>query len=148
MTIGGGTLQVGNNDGNGGLGTGPVTDNGALVFSRTNSSLTDHQRHQRHGHGGGQCGTGMLNLSGANTFDRSGDGGRRAAILQSGNNSALGTTNGGTTIANGASLDVFAHNVGQEPIFVSGIGVTNGDGSTNGAIYNSGRQRLLRRWRG
>ena len=36
------------------------------------------------------------------------------SILQAGNNSALGTTNGGTTIANGASLDVNGFNLGGE----------------------------------
>src|SRR5205823_5421288 len=37
LTINGGTLQVGNNDGNGALPGGAVTDNGALVFSRSNN---------------------------------------------------------------------------------------------------------------
>lgn len=39
VTINAGTAQVGNNDGNGSLPTGTLTDNGTLTFSRTDSAL-------------------------------------------------------------------------------------------------------------
>jgi autotransporter-associated beta strand protein len=81
-------------------------------------------------------GTSTLTLSNANDF--TGPVTVLNGVLRVGNNSALGTTNGTTTIASGASLDVFAHNVGQEQIYVSGTGKLNGNGTTNGAIYNSG----------
>jgi fibronectin-binding autotransporter adhesin len=38
--INGGTLQLGNNDANGNLAAGTITDNGSLVFNRTDTGLT------------------------------------------------------------------------------------------------------------
>ena len=49
----------------------------------------------------------------------------------------MGATNSQTTIANGSSLDVNGFSLAGGQILVSGIGVTNTDGATNGAIYNS-----------
>jgi autotransporter-associated beta strand protein len=39
VTINTGTLQIGNNDTNGNPGTGAITDNGALIFNRSDSTL-------------------------------------------------------------------------------------------------------------
>lgn len=79
-----------------------------------------------------QAGLASLTLYGANTLD--GPITVTQGTLRTGNNSALGSTNGATTIANGASLDIGANNInlGQEPIIVSGDGVYSG-----GAIVNS-----------
>jgi len=79
-----------------------------------------------------QNGSGTLNLSAVNTFT-----GAVAVLqgtLQTGDSSALGTTNGGTTISSGATLDITANaiNLGQEIITISGTGVGG-----NGALINS-----------
>jgi autotransporter-associated beta strand protein len=79
-----------------------------------------------------QNGSGTLVLGAANTFT--------GAVLvaqgtvQIGNNSALGTTNGSTTIVSGATLDFVANanNIGQEQVIASGSGVGGG-----GALINS-----------
>ena len=74
-TIGAGTLQIGNGGASGTLGTGPVTDNSALVFNLSGAttfggaisgvgSLT-------------QAGNGALMLSGSNDYTRRHDGQRR-----------------------------------------------------------------------
>jgi autotransporter-associated beta strand protein len=137
----GSTLQLGNSDANGVLPSGTVTMNGALNFKRNDSAIIPVANII----GGGSTGALTINpgnsatvvaISGANTF--SGSVTVVSGTLQVSNNAALGATNGATTISNGTALDVFGHNVGQEPIFVSGIGILNNDGSTNGAIYNSG----------
>ena len=66
ITIGGGTLQVGNNDANGALPSGNLADNGALVFSRTDNFTTANVIS-----GGGtvtQIGSGTNLLSGVNSY--------------------------------------------------------------------------------
>ena len=82
-------------------------------------------------------GGGTLTLSSANDF--TGPVTVNAGTLIVGNNSALGATNGSTTIANGATLDVGnptaganAVNLGNEQIIVGGSGVGG-----NGAIVNN-----------
>jgi autotransporter-associated beta strand protein len=55
-----------------------------------------------------------------------------AGVVWAANGSAFGATNGTTTIASGATLDLRANNLGDERFIVSGAGVTNG-----GAIINS-----------
>ena len=60
------TVQVGNNDGNGALPSGSVTDNGTVVFERTNGVSVLGAIS-----GSGnlvQAGSGMLTLSGANSY--------------------------------------------------------------------------------
>jgi fibronectin-binding autotransporter adhesin len=129
MDIEGGILQVGNGDAGGGTGTGPITDNASLVFNRNNNVVVANSIS-----GSGAVtnnGTGVLTLSGANSFDgpvavNSG------STLKIGNNSALGSTNSGTLIASGATLDVNSKNLGQEPVTISGVGT---DG--NGALINN-----------
>lgn len=137
VTLDQGTLQIGNGDGNGGLGTGPVTDNSKLVFKRNDSSLAIANPISGSGSIADNNGTGVLTLSAANTFTGAvtvATGG----VLQIGNNGALGTIDGGTIISNGAALDVFGHNIGQEPVIVSGTGPD----PSKGAIYNSGTNVL------
>ena len=75
-----------------------------------------------------KTGPGLLNLRGTNTF--TGDVTVAAGTLRVDNNSALGTTNGTTTVLSGATLDVGAPdlpgntlNLGAEQIIVSGSGV-------------------------
>jgi autotransporter-associated beta strand protein len=133
VTISGGTLQVGNNDGAGNLPpTGSVVDNAALVFARNDFPTVANVIS-----GTGtvtQTGSGTLILSAANTF--TGAVTVAQGTLQAGNNAALGTTNGGTTVASGATLEIVANaiNLGQERITISGTGV----GGAGALVNNSG----------
>ena len=84
--------------------------------------------------GGGsiiKVGGDQLTLSGANTF--TGTVSVTAGTLRVINSTALGDVTGGTTIANGATLDIGLNSASLdvEPITVSGFGV-----NSNGAIIN------------
>lgn len=57
-------------------------------------------------------------------------------LVELGNNSALGTTAGGTTISGTGTLDIKARALGTEAFTISG------EGSGNGAITNTGAQQL------
>ncbi len=129
FTINTGTVQVGNNDNNGSISAAAgVVDNGTLVFNRsdnvTNSSAIS--------------GTGVVNqtngsvltLSGNNSFG----GGANVLLgtLKAGSGTALGSTNGTTTVNSGATLDVGGQTLNNYPVVVSGAGVGG-----NGAIINS-----------
>jgi len=132
LTIAGGTVQVGVNDNGGSLGGGSVANAGAIIFNRANSSLVVSNTISGSGSLSNSTAT-TLTLNGANAISGS-IGIITGSTLRAGNNSALGATN---TIPNGAALDVNGKNLGQDSIIVQGVGVLNGDGSTNGAIYNS-----------
>jgi len=125
ITILGGTVQVGDNDSGGTLPTGGnINNNGNLTFARSD---TVNDTSVISGTGTlTQNGNGLLNLAGVNTF--TGAVTVAKGTLQIGNNAALGTTNGVTTIQNGATLDIPANaiNLGQERIIVSGPGVGGG----------------------
>ena len=136
LTISAGSVQVGNGDHNGAVGSSSVTDNGALVFDRsdniTNANVIS-------GNGSlAQNGVGVLTLSGANGY-------LGATLIQNGtlqinNNSAFGPTNAGVvTITNGGTMDIGGPAFGSQgfllglkQIYVSGWGV-----SSNGAIVNN-----------
>ena len=78
-----------------------------------------------------KSGTGTLILSGTNTY--TGTTTVSAGTLKLGSASALGATSSGTTVANGAVLDLNGINYSNaEPLTISGTGITNG-----GAIINS-----------
>lgn len=134
VNINSGTLQVGNNDFAGNLpSSGNIANNGALIFNRIDTISVPNVIS-----GSGtltQNGSGsVVTLSGANTF--AGAANVAQGTLQIGNNTALGTTNGTTTIANGATLDfgANANNIGQEIVSVSGSGV----GGFGALVNNSG----------
>ena len=131
VEISGGTLQVGNSDFAGNLpATGSVVNDAALVFARADDVTVPNVIS---GSGSvSHTGASILTLGGINTFDgavtiASG------STLRAGNNSALGSTVGTTTIQSGGTLELNSADVGQEHVFVSGTGV-----SGLGAIYNSG----------
>ena len=130
ITIGAGVLQVGNNDANGNLPAGTVTDNGVLVFARTDTPTVGNTIS-----GTGalvQAGAGgTLLLSGANSFSGSVIV-TNGSTLQLGSSSAAGTGTNNLSIANGSTLDANG-NTETKPIIVSGTGVGG-----NGAIINSG----------
>ncbi|HEY4414306.1 MAG TPA: autotransporter-associated beta strand repeat-containing protein, partial [Verrucomicrobiae bacterium] len=135
VNIAGGAIQIGNNDASGNLpAAGNILNNGALVYARVDTvtisnviagtgTLTNN-------------GSGTLVLAGANTF--SGATVVSQGTLQIANNSALGTTNGPTIIASGATLDINGsagntRRLGGEPIVISGSGASGA-----GALINNG----------
>ncbi len=125
-----GTLQLGTGGTNGSLGSGVITNNGSIVFDRSDTNLVIANAIS----GSGsltQAGTGGTTVSGANSF------GGQVTVAQGSlrvlNSTALGTVFGGTVVSNGATLDITnSANVGREPITASGAGVGG-----NGAIVNS-----------
>ncbi len=133
IAIAGGTLQIGNNDVNGSLPSTPILDNGLLAFQRLDFVAVPNLISG----GGGVAvrnsagnSNAVISLTGLNTF--TGLVTVAQGTLQTANNSALGTTNSGTIISAGATLDVNNSSLGAEPITVSGTGVGN-----SGAIINS-----------
>jgi autotransporter-associated beta strand protein len=135
VTINNGTLQIGNNDANGNFPSDPCVDNGALVFSRSDATLTVANVIS----GTGtltQNGTGVLALSATNT-SYSGAITVLKGTLQAGSPKAFGTNQltGSITITNAGTLDVNFQKFGAGaalPVTVSGLGV-----SGNGAIVNN-----------
>ena len=80
-------------------------------------------------------GTGTLTISSGNTFN--GPVVVMAGIPESlGNNNALGAGNG-TTITNGATLDLNGKSLTSEPVFIAGAGI-----SGNGVVINSGAEQI------
>jgi fibronectin-binding autotransporter adhesin len=127
----GATLQVGNNDGNGFLPAGGVTNNGTLVFDRTDNALIEGNVISGAGNIIQEGAGGTVQLAGNSWFT-----GTvlvtNNSTLQVGSTTALGTTAGATTVANGSTLDLDFGGSISEPIFVQGTGV-----SGSGAIIDS-----------
>ncbi|HEV2454295.1 MAG TPA: autotransporter-associated beta strand repeat-containing protein [Verrucomicrobiae bacterium] len=129
VSIGGGVLQVGNNDSNGSLPAGGVTNNGALVFDQTGTSANANLIS-----GSGVLayeGGGTLTVSGANSFT-----GyvivTNNSTLKLGSTTALGSGTSNAVIVSGSTLDGNGYTAGR-PLIVSGAGVGG-----NGALINSG----------
>lgn len=132
LTVGSGTLQVGDGAANGSLGSVNVTDSTALVFNRSDNVTMSGVIS-----GAGsvtQNGAGVLTLSGVNTF--AGGVTIRNGTLKAGHGSALGSSAGSTVITNGGTLDLNGTNLTAEAVTVSGWGV-----SSNGAVVNTGSQQ-------
>lgn len=136
ITVGAGTLQVGNNDANGNLPAGNVTDNGLLIFARTDTPTVGNTIS-----GSGalvQAGAGgTLLLSGANSFSGPMSV-TNGSTLKLGSSTAMGTGASNLVIASGSTLDANGYTA-TRPIIVSGTGV-GGNGaitSSGGAIYDN-----------
>lgn len=129
ITLSAGTVQLGNNDANGNLGSGPLANNAALVVNRTDT-LT--MANAMTGNGGlTNIGTGTLVVAGSSpTY--SGAVMAARGTLKLGASTALGTTNAGVLIANGAVLDFGGNELTNVPVTASGAG------AGAGAIINSG----------
>lgn len=125
-----GVLQVGNGGTSGNLGTGATTNNGSLVFNRSDTNLV--VANAIAGTGSlTNIGTGTVTLSGASTFG--GDVTIVRGAIRVLSSTALGSTLGVTVVSNGATLDITNNvNLGSESIFASGSGIGG-----NGAIVNS-----------
>ncbi len=135
-TIAGGTLQVGNHDSSGDLGSGNIENEGTLVFGLTNNYSVPGVIS-----GAGavvQNDTNTLTLSPANTY--SGGTVVNKGVLKLGNVAALGAPTTATplaTVASGAALDVNGQQNGPaltNAVIISGPGVA----ANQGAIFNSG----------
>src|SRR5262249_20941137 len=123
----------GGTDGN--LSVGNITNNAALVFNHSDTISTPNAIS-----GAGslsQNGGGVLTLSGANSF--TGLVTVTTGTLQVGNGSALGVTNNGTVVSNGATLDLNHNNIALEPMTVIGAGV----GGSGAIVDNSGSGSFL-----
>jgi autotransporter-associated beta strand protein len=78
-----------------------------------------------------KSGPGILTLSFGNSY--TGATVVAAGTLRLGNNTALGTATGGTTVSSGAVLDLGSRTVSAEPLTLNGTGINSG-----GALINSG----------
>jgi fibronectin-binding autotransporter adhesin len=129
--ISSGTLQLGNGGTHGNLGSGVITNNGVLIFNRSDTNLVLNNTISGIGVIS-NAGPGMVTLAGAT----SGFGGPvwvGAGTLRVLNSAALGSTFNGTYVNNGATLDISnAVHLGGEPLYVSGAGVGG-----NGALVNN-----------
>ncbi len=138
-TINAGTLQLGNGGTSGSLSAGSaITNNGTLVFNRSNTMTQGIAFASTIGGTGNviQAGTGTLVLSGANTY--TGSTTVSAGNITISNVSALGGTGSGTTVANGAALQIQGDiAVGAEAINLTGSGFSNAGALRNLSGANS-----------
>lgn len=118
----GGTLQIGNFGTSGTIGSGPVTNNALIVASRADILSLPNQIW---GTGTLKLSAGELILSGSNAF--TGPTVVESGILHLRYGAALGATNMGTYVSNGAQLYIDANmNVAAEPLLVAGTGPGSG----------------------
>jgi fibronectin-binding autotransporter adhesin len=128
VLISSGTLQVGNNDTLGAIGS-PVTNNASLVLDRSDSTVLPSPIY---GSGTVTMASGNVTASSSNyytgaTFINSG-----VTVLQ--NPAGLGATNGTITVMNNGELYVTANiDIGLKPLVISGSGV-----SSAGALRKGG----------
>ena len=123
-TISGGKLQIGNFDSFGTLSTGPVTNNGTLSFTRSDTLLSVPSAI----HGTGTVsfdGTGATTISG--TSDYTGPTLLNSGVVFLTSSTGLGSTSSGTIVANGAQLYITGNvNIGPEALSLNGAGDGNG----------------------
>jgi autotransporter-associated beta strand protein len=127
VLINSGTVQVGNNDANGSLGTGNVTNNGALTFNRTNTVTVTNTIS---GSGGlVQNGGGRLVLSAVNPYT-----GNTTVIAGTLALTGLGAIPASTTIevTNGATLDVSGRT--DQTLTLNSGQLLRGSGFVNGQL--------------
>ena len=142
-TINAGTLQIGNGNTSGSLGTTAITNNATLAFNRSDAFTVGQSIA-----GSGQVvkrGTGTMTISGANTF--SGPLVVETGTLMIGNAGALGTRDNGITVSPGASVNL--NNVttpAGETLTVSGNGVAGqavtGAGALQGTLALTGNSTI------
>ena len=123
--INGGTVQVGNGATTGSLGTGNVTNNGALAFNRTDIITIANAIA---GSGSlAQNGSGTVLLTTSNSY--TGPTVITAGVLTPRDPSALGTADGGTTATNGGQLFIDQNiNLATEPLTLGGAALHKGGG--------------------
>ncbi|EAT59359.1 autotransporter-associated beta strand repeat-containing protein [Chlorobium ferrooxidans] len=130
-TVSTGTLSIGAGGASGSISdTGTLSNSGAVVFNRS-----DDFTYSGKISGAGsltKSGNGTLTLSGT-TSDYTGAVTVSVGTLKLGHVSALGTTAGGVTVSNTATLDLNGISIGDEALTLNGLGV----GGTAGALTNS-----------
>ncbi|EEF62338.1 beta strand repeat-containing protein [Pedosphaera parvula] len=123
--IQGGTLQVGNADSSGTLGSSMVSNNAALVFNRLDSLTVPNPIA-----GTGSvtmAGSGGLVLTGSNSY--TGPTVISSGVVSVRRTTALGTGDAGTTVAAGAQLFLDVNiDIANEPLILNGTGPA-GDGA-------------------
>ena len=129
VTISGGTVQVGNNDSFGSLGSGVVMNNGILSIARSDAILNV---------GNAIHGSGILSFDGSGSVTLSGNSDYTgASTVNSGivfltSSNGLGSASSGTTIANAAQVYITAN------VDVAEGFTINGAGDNNGALRKGG----------
>jgi autotransporter-associated beta strand protein len=123
VTILGGTVQIGNGDANGSLGSGSVSNNGAITFMRYDTFVVPNTLS-----GTGavtMAGSGTVVVSGHNTY--TGPTIISSGILSANSSAALGSTGTGTTVNNGGQLLIYGDvTLDPEPLVLSGSGPGTG----------------------
>lgn len=140
VNIGGGTLQIGNNDGNGSLGnlqSTIITNNGALVFDRNNSSLVISNVISGAGTVANN-GSGTVTFAAANTISAVSV---NAGTLKLGNNQALGTGNT-TTVAANSTLDLNGFTALHNNSLVAQGSGSSGQGAIDNSSVNTASPAL------
>jgi autotransporter-associated beta strand protein len=119
VMISGGTLQVGNGDTLGAIGS-PVTNNASLVLARSDSTVMSSPIY---GTGTVTMASGNVTASGASYY--TGNTLINSGVTMLGNATGLGATNGSITVADGAELYITANvDVGLNPLVIGGTGVS------------------------
>jgi len=122
-----GRVLVGNNDTNGSLGQGNVTNNGTLTFDRTDAVTVSNLIS---GSGAvSQNGGGALGLSAVNSYTGSTTVGAGTLALVA--NGSIGAS-ALLTVSNGATLDVTARN--DQTLTLNGGQTLHGSGTINGSL--------------
>jgi len=134
LTIAEGTLQVGSGQSTGTLGSGAIVNNAALVFNRAGVYAADNA----------VSGSGTVSLTGPGTVVLTGASSYAGAttissgLLAIGSSTALGNVAGGTTVVDGASLELRGGiSVGAEALAVTGTGLGSAGALRNLSGVNS-----------
>ncbi len=122
VTISGGTLQVGNFDSFGSLGSAVVTNNATINVTRNDTAL--NLPNTIHGSGTLVAQGAAVTLSGNSDF--TGPVNVNAGILYLQSATGLGTAAGSTSVAPGAQLYIAANVATAEPLSLNGVGDGNG----------------------
>ena len=152
ITTNGGLVQVGNSDALGNLPSGPITNNGALIFNRANNSLV--VTNLISGNGGlTNIGTGTVYITNAVGEPFVGSVTVNAGTLAlQGPNAAASTISASSmlTVNNGGTVQLLADNSLGNPTTVNGLSVTinaggtlTGIGTANGGTGTSSHLRGL-----
>jgi autotransporter-associated beta strand protein len=140
-TISNGTLQVGIGGAFGNLGSGPITNHGTLIYNRSDNITLGNVLAGNDTGNIIKSNANLMILSAANG-GYSGDITAVGGTIRPGTATSLGNAAGSTVIGAGATLDINAQNLADEPVVAAGSGVGG-----NGAIVNAsgtGQNNALR----
>ncbi|HEU5397145.1 MAG TPA: autotransporter-associated beta strand repeat-containing protein, partial [Verrucomicrobiae bacterium] len=133
VTISGGTVQIGNNDTLGAIGS-PVTNNASLVLARSDATSLPGPIS---GTGSVTVNAGTVSAAGTNSY--TGASTINGGIVTMATSAALGATNGAITVANGGELYITGNfDEGLKPLVLAGSGVANGGALRKGGAGVTG----------